>query len=50
VIPAHLQEELAPHLQTPQLTAALIDEIATLLINGFSTSQHLNAFGATPHA
>jgi hypothetical protein len=50
VIPAHLQEELAPHLQTPQLTAALIDEIATLLISGFSTSQHQSALGATPHA
>lgn len=50
VIPAHLQEELAPHLQTPQLTAALIDEIAILLISGFSTSQHQSALGATPHA
>jgi AcrR family transcriptional regulator len=50
VIPAHLQDELAPHLQTPEDTAALIDEIATLLINGFSTPSFLATLGATSHA
>lgn len=49
VIPAHLQDELAPHLKSPQLTEALIDEIANLLINGFSTPQHLTTLGAKAH-
>ncbi|TQC95632.1 TetR/AcrR family transcriptional regulator [Moraxellaceae bacterium AER2_44_116] len=49
VIPAHLQDELAPHLQTPQTTAALIDEVATLLINGFSSTPLAPTLGATSH-
>ena len=49
VIPAHLQDELAPHLQTPQTTAALIDEVATLLINGFSSTPLVPTLGATSH-
>ncbi len=49
VIPAHLQDELAPHLHTPADTAALIDEIATLLINGFSTPLLLSTLGARSH-
>ncbi len=50
VIPAHLQVELAPYLASPQQTAALIDEVATLLINGFSTSPLLlPTLGATSY-
>ena len=49
VIPAHLQDELAPHLQTPQTTAALIDEVASLLINGFSSTPLPSTLGATSH-
>jgi len=49
VIPAHLQDELAPHLQSPQTTAALIDEVATLLINGFSSTPLAPTLGATSH-
>lgn len=49
VIPAHLQDELAPHLQSQQTTAALIDEVASLLINGFSSTPILPTLGATSH-
>lgn len=49
VIPAYLQDELAPHLQNQQTTAALVDEVATLLINGFSSTPLLPTLGAISH-
>ncbi|HNN29671.1 MAG TPA: TetR/AcrR family transcriptional regulator [Agitococcus sp.] len=48
VIPAHLQDELAPHLSQPERTNALIDDIAQLLLHGFSQSSP-PLLGATTH-
>lgn len=48
VIPAHLQDELAPHLSSPEQTHALIDHIALLLLHGFSQSSP-PLLGATTH-
>ena len=48
VIPAHLQDELAPHLSSPEQTNALIDNIALLLLHGFSQSSP-PLLGATTH-
>lgn len=49
VIPAHLQDELAPHLVNEQTTAALIDEIASILLNGFSSTPLLPTLGVPSH-
>lgn len=38
VIPAHLQDELAPHLSSPQNINKLIDDITQLLLYGLSHS------------
>ena len=48
VIPAHLQDELAPHLSSQEQTHALIDDIAQLLLHGFSQSSP-PLLGATIH-
>ena len=48
VIPAHLQDELAPHLSSQEQTNALIDNIALLLLHGFSQSSP-PLLGATTH-
>ncbi|MCB1658952.1 MAG: TetR/AcrR family transcriptional regulator [Moraxellaceae bacterium] len=48
VIPAHLQDELAPHLSSQEQTNALIDDIAQLLLHGFSQSSP-PLLGATTH-
>jgi|GEM_PF-1354425 len=48
VIPAHLQDELAPYLHNQHQTFALVDQIAELLLKGFSQSSP-PTLGATPH-